>query len=155
MSEKMDGIRAYWDGVQLLSRQGNSLHCPEWFISGFPTDQTLDGEIWMGPGSTVQDVMKVLYSKKADWSNVGYYLFDSPSSCGTYQERMPKLELLKSILPAHVHIVKNTQCAGIPHLYEYLDSIVRNKGEGIMIRQPNAPYETGLSSSLLKVKVTN
>jgi len=153
MSEKMDGIRAYWDGSQLLSRQGNIIQCPQWFTSRLPTDQTLDGELWMGPGTTVQDVMKVLYSKRSDWSGIGYYLFDCPSSSGTYEERMSILELLKSVFPTHINIVKSTQCTGIPHLYEYLASIIRNKGEGVMIREPLSAYETGLTSSLLKVKV--
>ena len=32
MSEKLDGVRAYWDGKQFLSRQGNRLHAPDWFV---------------------------------------------------------------------------------------------------------------------------
>src|SRR5687768_7255927 len=30
MSEKLDGVRAYWDGQQFLSRQGNLYHAPDW-----------------------------------------------------------------------------------------------------------------------------
>ena len=29
MSEKLDGIRAYWDGKQLISRQGNPFNPPD------------------------------------------------------------------------------------------------------------------------------
>src|ERR1700676_4826016 len=28
LSEKLDGVRAYWDGKQLLSRQGNRFYAP-------------------------------------------------------------------------------------------------------------------------------
>ncbi len=36
MSEKLDGVRAYWDGKQFLSRQGNLYHAPDWFTAGLP-----------------------------------------------------------------------------------------------------------------------
>ena len=47
MSEKLDGVRAYWDGAQFLSRQGNRYHAPDWFTAGLP-DEPLDGELWLG-----------------------------------------------------------------------------------------------------------
>jgi hypothetical protein len=37
MSEKLDGVRAYWDDKQFLSRQGNLYHAPDWFIEHLPT----------------------------------------------------------------------------------------------------------------------
>ena len=46
MSEKLDGVRAYWDGKQFLSRLGNLYHAPAWFIAGLP-DVPLDGELWI------------------------------------------------------------------------------------------------------------
>ena len=46
MSEKLDGVRAYWDGKQFLSRLGNLYHAPDWFVEGLP-DVPLDGELWM------------------------------------------------------------------------------------------------------------
>jgi DNA ligase 1 len=36
LSEKLDGVRAYWDGRQFLSRQGNLYHAPDWFVAGLP-----------------------------------------------------------------------------------------------------------------------
>ena len=46
MSEKLDGVRAYWDGKQFLSRHGNIYYAPDWFIEGLPT-VPLDGELWI------------------------------------------------------------------------------------------------------------
>ena len=37
MSEKLDGIRAYWDGVRLVSRGGKVIYAPPF---------ALDGELW-------------------------------------------------------------------------------------------------------------
>ena len=36
VSEKLDGFRAYWDGKQLISRQGNIYKAPSWFTDDFP-----------------------------------------------------------------------------------------------------------------------
>jgi len=48
MSEKLDGVRAYWDGKQFLSRQGNLYHAPAWFTEHLPA-VPLDGELWIDP----------------------------------------------------------------------------------------------------------
>ena len=47
LSEKLDGVRAYWDGKSLISRLGNRFHAPDWFLEGLP-DIPLDGELWIG-----------------------------------------------------------------------------------------------------------
>lgn len=44
MSEKLDGIRAYWDGKQLLTRKGNAIHAPKWFSKNYPPFE-IDGEL--------------------------------------------------------------------------------------------------------------
>ena len=36
MSEKLDGVRAYWDGKQFFSRQGNPFLAPDWFTAKLP-----------------------------------------------------------------------------------------------------------------------
>ena len=45
ISEKYDGVRAYWDGAQLLTRAGNRIAAPDWFIAPLPRE-ALDGELW-------------------------------------------------------------------------------------------------------------
>jgi len=47
MSEKLDGVRTYWNGEELLSRQGNAFAAPPWFLADFPPFE-LDGELWRG-----------------------------------------------------------------------------------------------------------
>ena len=37
MSEKLDGVRGFWDGTQLLSRQGNTFSPPDYFFKSFGT----------------------------------------------------------------------------------------------------------------------
>ncbi len=45
MSEKLDGVRAYWDGKVFYSRNGHIFYPPDFFIKDFP-QMPLDGELW-------------------------------------------------------------------------------------------------------------
>src|SRR5690349_7230043 len=104
----MDGVRAYWDTVRLISRRGNELHVPDWFIDRIPKIP-LDGELWMGRG-TFEKLTSLLVPpihEGNEWNQLGYYLFDLPSSVAPYEERLRGLEELKPLLPSHIHIVEN------------------------------------------------
>ncbi len=48
-SEKLDGVRGYWDGHQLLTRGGERIAAPAWFTAGWPA-VAMDGELWAGGG---------------------------------------------------------------------------------------------------------
>ena len=151
----MDGIRAFWNGFNLLSKAGNFLRCPPWFISGLAEDITLDGELWMGPRTSHNDVMSTIQSEngKHPWSRIGYYLFDTPSSTGTFLERMKELSVIGSRIGGHVHLVTHKECVGNSHVLEYLQSVVIAGGEGVILRNPCAHYQPGYTLHTLKVKV--
>ena len=53
VSEKYDGVRAYWNGNQLISRQGHTYSAPAWFTKDFP-HEALDGELWLQRGQFEQ-----------------------------------------------------------------------------------------------------
>ena len=154
MSEKMDGIRAYWDGKKFISKNGKCIFVPSKFSKGLPS-VALDGEIWMGRG-TYEKLTSLLKSNISNsaidkWNEVGYYIFDLPSSSAPYEERLDKLQNLQ--LPTHVHLVKSIRCNDFKHLNLYLDEILNGGGEGIILREPNSIYTVGLiSSSFLKLK---
>ena len=46
MSEKLDGVRAYWNGKTLFSRNGHKFNPPQWWIDALPKDMALDGELF-------------------------------------------------------------------------------------------------------------
>lgn len=152
MSEKMDGVRAYWNGNKSISRQGKDISCPSWFTAGFPK-VSLDGELWIGEGTSFRDVSTIIKSKQGNWGQIGYYVFDIPTSLATYEDRMKEMEDLKPVLPPHVHIIGNTICNSTSHLNEYLKSVLERNGEGVIVRRPNSFYQRGITASLLKVKV--
>ena len=47
ISEKLDGVRAYWSGEGFYSRNGNQFHAPAWYTKDLPKEP-LDGELWAG-----------------------------------------------------------------------------------------------------------
>lgn len=153
MSEKLDGVRAYWDGKQFLSRQGNLYHAPDWFVEGFPA-VPLDGELWIGRKKFQRTVSIVRRQDKNElWNEVQYLVFDAPVAGGAFEDRLRFIkEALagsgSKVIKAHEHAL----CTGIPALRAELARIESLGGEGLMLRQPGSKYQAGRSPTLLKVK---
>jgi DNA ligase-1 len=153
MSEKLDGVRAYWDGKTFLSRQGNVYHAPDWFLHGLP-DSALDGELWMDRKSFQQTVSIVRRQDKSDhWRKIRYLVFDAPASGGRFEERKAHLEeLLQESKQPYARVHPHRRCEGLDDLNTELRRIEALGGEGLMLREPGSLYKVGRSSSLLKVK---
>jgi DNA ligase-1 len=153
MSEKLDGVRAYWDGKQFLSRLGNLLHAPDWFLAGLP-DSPLDGELWTERKKFQRTVSIVRRQDKNElWKEVRFVVFDAPAAGGGFEERMAFLkDALARGKPAFAREHEHARCTGVAHLREELARIEALGGEGLMLRQPQSRYEAGRSSTLLKVK---
>ena len=45
MSEKLDGVRCFWDGKAMYTRNGHIFYSPDWFRQALPK-MALDGELW-------------------------------------------------------------------------------------------------------------
>src|SRR4051812_5847025 len=87
LSEKMDGVRAYWNGEKLISRHGTDIPCPDWFIEGFSSNIHLDGELWLGRGQ-YEDTTRLLHgdADTAMWKLVRYVVFDLPRSNQLFED---------------------------------------------------------------------
>ena len=97
MSEKYDGLRGYWDGRKLWTRQGNLIHAPDYFLSELPRDVALDGELWIGHGKFEETVSTVRSDTPDDrWKNVHFMVFDAPQAKGGFEQRM---QFLHATLP--------------------------------------------------------
>jgi DNA ligase-1 len=107
LSEKLDGVRAFWDGTCFLSRNGNRFIAPEWFTSGLP-ETPLDGELWIGRKQFQRTVSIVRRRDGSDhWNEVRYLIFDAPTLAQPFEQRIEAVtEIVKSQLPkfAQVHI---------------------------------------------------
>ena len=150
VSEKLDGVRARWDGRQLISRGGKVFMAPEWFVQDFP-DQPLDGELWMGRGS-YEDVVSVVRRQTPHdgWRNVKFMVFDLPAQESTFTKRIEAMRQLKKT--PYLDFIDQFRVASNKALMDKLDNIARQGGEGLMLHRQNAFYHSGRSDDLLKVK---
>jgi len=155
VSEKLDGVRAYWNGKQLISRQGNPYKAPDWFIKNFPP-QALDGELWIGRGTFEQLVGTVKKSQPIDreWRQVKYMIFDLPTSNSTFTARLIELRsLLKGVDNPSLKLVKQYRLNNHAELKQNLKTIVSAGGEGLMLHRGDALYRAGRTDDILKVKL--
>ncbi len=153
MSEKLDGVRAWWDGKQFLSRLGNVYHAPDWFTAGLPA-VPLDGELWLDRKAFQRTVSIVRRQDKSDhWKQIKYVLFDAPAVSGPFEERQKALaELIRQHRPQYASVLDQVGCTGIEALKMELARVEALGGEGLMLRQPGSSYQAGRSPTLLKVK---
>jgi len=151
VSEKLDGVRARWDGRQLISRGGKLFITPEWFVRNFPA-RPLDGELWMGRGR-YEDVVSVVRQQKPHdgWKNVKFMVFDLPAQGGTFTERVEVMRQLAKT--PYLEVIEQFRMDSNKTLMQKLDDIAGQGGEGLMLHRQNAIYHSGRSDDLLKLKL--
>ena len=157
VSEKLDGVRAFWDGQSLRTRQGNVINAPAWFTQGFPA-QPLDGELWVGRGQfeRVSATVRRRVPDDAEWREVRYQVFELPDAAGTFRERVQALQsLVAAAAVLWLQAVDQFEVSSRAALDRKLDEITRAGGEGLMLHRADAPYLTGRSDVLLKMKRWN
>ena len=155
VSEKYDGVRAIWNGKQLVSRGGNIYHAPRWFVKDFPKYQRLDGELWVARQqfekliSTVRDKKP---SHKA-WKEVKFMVFDMPDSIQPFTQR---IDLIKKTLSAlnipWLQVVKQWKATNHASLMKQLNDITQAGAEGLILHRGSSIYKGKRSGDLLKVK---
>jgi DNA ligase 1 len=153
MSEKLDGVRAYWTGKEFLSRLGNPLHAPDWFCTGLPTEP-LDGEFWIDRKKFQRTVGIVRRQDKTElWKEVRYLIFDVPQSDDVFEQRIKIIQkIVQKNRPLYAAAHEHVLCTDLDHLRRELAHIESLGGEGLMLRQPASKYAAGRSTSLLKIK---
>ena len=153
LSEKLDGVRAYWQNGQFYSRQGNKFYAPAWFTPNLPV-VTLDGELWLARKKFQRTVSIVRRQDESElWRELRFVVFDAPAFPGPFEERLKFLKQTLAECEAEFAVaLDQRQCTSVKHLHDELARIESLGGEGLMLRQPGSLYEAGRSSTLLKVK---
>lgn len=154
MSEKLDGMRAYWDGTKLWTRSGLPIITPTWFLHGLPSDLHLDGELFLGR-KLFSECMSIARRTDAsdDWNQLTYVIFDAPTVKGGIIDRLNHAKaILSTSPPKYAKIHEHVVCTGTEHLLDELAKIESVDGEGLMLRHPTAPHRGGRNTDLLKVK---
>ena len=154
VSEKLDGVRAYWDGKQLISRGGNLIAAPAWFVADFPPQQ-LDGELWLGRNKFAE-ILSIVSKQQpidAEWQQIRYYIFELPQAEGSFTARISAMQaLLQQQNSRYLMLVPQFRIADQAALAAKLIELEQAGAEGLMLHQQDALYKTGRSSDLLKLK---
>ncbi len=154
VSEKYDGMRTYWTGSKLITRNGHVIHAPKWFIEHLPS-QPLDGELWLGRGQ-FQQLMQVVRDKVPEheaWARVQFMVFDLPRSLNPFYVRLQQLQqLVQQLQQPHVIAVPHHRFASHAEVKQWLMQVQQAGGEGLMLKRYDAPYLVGRSPLLLKMK---
>ena len=155
VSEKYDGVRAWWDGRALRFRSGLPVVAPAWFTRHLPHDTALDGELWMARGrfETVSGTVRKNTPVDAEWRDVRYMLFELPGATGTFDDRAHALRTLVARIGVEALVaVEQRTLADRAALRQRLAEVVRSGGEGLVLHRADAPYVGGRSEVLLKLK---
>ena len=154
VSEKFDGVRAQWDGHTLRFRGGGIVPAPAWFTANFPA-VPLDGELWIGREQfdRLSGTVRRTEPLEAEWRQVRYLIFELPGAAGTFSERYQKIQALVAVAAVPwLQPVEQTRVTHRAALMQRLGTVVRAGGEGLMLHRADAPYVTGHSVALLKLK---
>ncbi len=154
VSEKLDGVRGYWDGKQLLTRGGERVMAPAWFTAGWPAT-ALDGELWAGRGQFSHAVSTVRQQTPDDaaWRRIRFMVFDVPAHGGPFSERIPALNgVVSRIDQPWVQAVAQHKVANPAALQALLAKTVTLGGEGLMLHRGASLYQALRNDDLLKVK---
>ena len=154
VSEKLDGVRALWDGEALYSRRGNRFAAPAWFLRGFPV-RRLDGELWIGRGGfeTLSGTVRREVADEQAWRRVRYMVFDLPGHPGPFDQRLRRMqELVEGLDAPYLDLVDQYRLASHGQLMAELERVVARGGEGLMLRRGSSRHRAGRSDDLLKVK---
>ncbi len=154
VSEKLDGVRAIWDGKVLRFRSGNTVPAPLWFIKALPPTP-LDGELWLARGQfeALSGILRTAPPNELDWRKVHYQVFELPNGAGSFVDRYQRLqEVVAAANFAQLRLVQQRVLTSNAQLRTWLDEVVRAGGEGLMLHLASAPYQTGRHDVLLKLK---
>ncbi len=151
VSEKLDGVRAYWDGRQLRFRSGNVIAAPAWFTSALPA-RPLDGELWLGRGKfeRLAGIVRRTAPRDDEWRQLRYMIFELPEAPGSFSERLQQMHAHIAGRASWLRPVEQFRVADAGALQRKLNEIVRAGGEGLMLHRADADYATGRSPALLK-----
>lgn len=154
VSEKLDGVRAFWNGRELISRGGNVIAAPAWFLADFPAEK-LDGELWSDHNQFAEILSTVSKQQPIDteWQTIRYFIFELPDAAGTFTERISAMQaIIQRQDSPYLNVVPQFRIKTNTELFEALSKLESIGAEGLMLHHQDALYKTGRSADLLKLK---
>jgi len=213
VSEKLDGMRFFWDGgitrgwsveevpwsniaksnqvpiaTGLWSRYGKVINAQDWWLDRLPP-WLLDGELWSGRGQfqKISSIVRSTVNQK-DWHGIKAVVFDTPPSSQVFKDRKinetnfkkdivgvecpdhlslqttfeSRLKFLKLNLEENEVVRLHTQiqlsfstAEAKEELERFLNHVLDQGGEGLIIKTPNNLWEPERQWTMLKYKPFN
>jgi DNA ligase-1 len=158
VSEKLDGVRALWDGERLRFRSGLPVIAPSWFVLKLPA-VPLDGELWLGRGrfEELSGIVRRAAAIDSAWRAVRYEVFDLPGGAGaanaTFEQRAERLAtIVRAARFDALHAVPQRRVPDRAALQSWYDEVLRGGGEGLVLHRADAAWQSGRSDAVLKLK---
>ena len=157
VSEKYDGVRAFWDGSVLRHRSGRPVSVPRWFVAALPSEP-LDGELWLGRGrfDRLSAIVRKGVPVDAEWRQLQYMVFELPGGAGTFGARVARIQAIAAIArnagTAQLHAAPQRTVDDGAALQRLLHEVVDGGGEGLVLHVASASYVGGRTDMLAKLK---
>jgi len=156
VSEKLDGVRALWDGQALRFRSGRPIAAPAWFTAAWPV-QAMDGELWMGRRTFDRLSAAVRRTRPDDdeWRSVRYMVFDLPDHTASFTERLMRMGIVLGEGRGHgarVQAIRQFRVVDVVELKQQLAQVLDAGGEGLVLHRADALWQAGRSDALRKLK---
>lgn len=155
-TEKLDGVRAYWDGQRLVTRRGFTIAAPKWYTDALPS-LPLDGELWLGRGR-FDETSGVVRRKMprvggAEWQGMAFVVFDAPTVAGGFEDRIAAAKAALAAAPSkHAFVIPMVPITSADQVRAILLDVESKGGEGLVARKPGSPYVATRSHDMLKIK---
>lgn len=154
VSEKLDGVRALWDGQVLRFRSGRVMAAPAWFTAALPATP-LDGELWLGRRNfdRLSGIVRRSVPVDAEWHELRYMIFDLPGEPGLFGERAARVSsLLAGAGVPWLQAIEQSRVPDRATLQRQLQQLVNDGAEGLMLHRADAAWTAGRSDALRKLK---
>lgn len=141
-SEKYDGVRAWWDGKEFVSRGGNVFPAPALFKAKMPRT-VLDGELWLGRRQFQTCSGVARGGAPDDWAEMKFMAFDVPEFGSLPLEaRLGRLHAEVQLANCPwLHAVGQHKVESADALRQLLVAMEGGGAEGIVIRRPGSVYK--------------
>jgi DNA ligase-1 len=153
LSEKFDGVRAFWDGEVIRTRTWRAVAAPKWFTAQLPNGIALDGELWGGRGTfqLASELARFQRGNDSAWLQMRYAIFDAPTTDAVRVEQ--RIERAAELARGDfAFAVTHRVCTSGSDALAAMREIVSGGGEGCVVKRPGSCYAFERSSDWLKIK---
>jgi len=150
IGEKLNGVRAYWDGREMWTRGGNRVEISDAWRAQLPALQ-LDGELYAGVNKFNEAFAAAVYGRFS--RVVRFHVFDAPGS-GVFGDRIARAhEAIDQAICARAEV--HFRAVSTRDAANYLQTVLVARGEGVIARHPENVYAPGRTGHVLKLKAGN